>query len=158
MFDSIPCLRNAGFQGFSQLWKMNSKPMDEPGVYLVLRDPDQGRPRFLLPGTGGFYKGEDPNVSMECLEQNWIHGALVLYIGQSGTLRTRINALKRFGAGNDKAAHRGGRLLWQIADSDTYKICWKYCLHGERPRGVESELLQQFQIQNGKLPFANLEP
>lgn len=101
---------------------------DEADVYVVLYEEVE-LPKFLAVGTGGKFKGRDPNVSPEKLQAKWIGGERVAYIGQAGrdasaaALRKRLRQLLAFGEGKP-AAHRGGRYLWQLADSDKLKICW----------------------------------
>ena len=60
---------------------------------------------FLLVGSGGPFKGKNPNVDTAVLRQNWVPGAQVVYIGKAGdpgkaaTLRSRLWQYLRFGAG-----------------------------------------------------------
>ena len=44
-------------------------------------------PEFLSRGTGGFFKGKDPNVSITELETNWVENTCVVYIGKAGKLK-----------------------------------------------------------------------
>jgi len=53
------------------------------GVYVLLRISTHA-PVFLEEGTGGFFKGKDPNVSLEVLRQNWVETSPVVYIGKAG--------------------------------------------------------------------------
>ncbi len=129
-------------------------PGNEGGVYLVLL-PKLGRPPFLVPGSGGFFKGKDPNVPKSELRSNWVDGAKVLYIGKAGgSLQTRVRALVRFGHGHP-VGHRGGRYLWQLRSSDELRVCWM-TTPGKNPRDVERRLIQEFREKYGQRPFANL--
>ena len=131
------------------------------GIYLVIRDR-KDRPKFLLKGTGskirrkdknGEIKYEDPNVDTGDLKKRWVKGALILYVGKSVNLRTRIRQLIRFGDGN-KSPHEGGKYLWQIADAKDFKIFWKEVPDADQ---VESRMLGDFaRAHNGMLPFANI--
>lgn len=60
----------------------------------------------------------------------------------------------RFGSGV-ACAHWGGRFVWQLADCDELLVAWKPLLTDD-PRRVEQQLLRQFVMTYGKLPFANL--
>ena len=103
-------LRAAGHKG----------PPDEMGVYAVLY-PFEERPRFLTAGSGGFFKGKDPNVAVTELGSRWVGDSRILYFGKAGgpgvsaTLRDRIRAFSRFGEGK-VVGHYGGRLIWQIGE------------------------------------------
>lgn len=53
-------------------------------------------PFFLDKGSGGYFKGTDPNVAIKILQEKWVYNTPVLYIGKAGgegkeaTLRSRI--------------------------------------------------------------------
>ena len=108
----------------------------------------------------GYFKGKNPNVSLETLEANWVENSLVLYIGKTGgensdrTLTMRIEELIAFGTGNN-VAHYGGRLIWQLKNSKDLVVCWKPMLKAD-PETVKKELLKEFVAKYGKRPFANL--
>ena len=160
---SISGLRDLGFQGFRRIANLRGEGMDgvatEPGVYLVVRC-SVSPPRFLAVGTGGHFKGQDPNVPISRLTEEWVSGALVLYVGQTGsnskgTLRTRIRELIRFGEGVP-IGHKGGRLVWQLQEAEKLQICWRTLQH-DNPRGIEKELIRTFKtFHEGRRPFANL--
>ncbi|MEI7620414.1 MAG: GIY-YIG nuclease family protein [Candidatus Falkowbacteria bacterium] len=127
------------------------------GIYVVVyKGFDE--PRFLLPeGTGGYFKGKNPNVIKEDLIEKWVNfkssDDKILYIGSGEDIRTRIKAFIKFGSGKS-VAHRGGRYVWQLADSDDLEIYWR-----EVDNSVEEErlMLEEFKKDHdGKLPFANL--
>ena len=82
-------------------------------------------PEFLSRGTGGFFKGKDPNVSITELGTNWVKNTCVVYIGKAGTtLRKRLNQYLKFGNGQN-IGHWGGRYIWQIKNSGNLLLCWK---------------------------------
>lgn len=140
---------------------------DAPGVYFVISTSGFPKNGFLHPGSGGFFKGQDPNASEEELKSKWVENANILYIGKAGgvsvngvisnsTLRKRINSLLRFGKG-DNVGHWGGRYLWQNSGSRDYRIYWyDTTLHSENPVILEKELIRDFTNYFGKPPFANL--
>lgn len=160
---SVPALRRLGFEGFLTVNELrhaqrNAVPA-EPGVYLLLRTL-AAAPEFLVEGTGGRFKNKDPNESLDRLQEEWVEGALIVYVGQSGsrskgTLARRVEQMIRFGQGA-RVAHWGGRLIWQLEDSDRLVVCWK--IIGERgPRDVERALIKAFRnMHDSKRPFANL--
>ena len=71
-FNAVDELIKAGFLGFktiSELWADSSPIPSISGVYLVLW-PDNSPPVFVVKGSGGFFKGKDPNVSLDELRGN----------------------------------------------------------------------------------------
>jgi uncharacterized protein (DUF1778 family) len=165
-FDSIMEIERAGFEGFLTISRLKASNCaevpDEPGVYMVLR-PDLSSPEFLSEGTGGFFKGKNPNVPIDKLEGKWIDSSTVTYIGMSGdqsdeTLRSRWKKRLRFGNGRPVGA-RGGRYIWQLKNVDQLIVCWKTMpdVVPQAVKSAEKELLRQFRSSHeGKLPFANL--
>lgn len=156
MTKEIENYRKDGFTGFVPVSKLRSTASllpDSGGVYIVVRDSDNS-PEFLATGTGGFFKGKNPNVGLEELESNYVAGSKVVYIGKATSLKKRVGQLLRFGAGS-AVGHWGGRYLWQLADSDNLLIAWK-TTSATDPRAEEIKMLEEFVSRHGKLPFANL--
>lgn len=161
-FNNIDDIRDAGFSGFtkmSELFIDSSIIPKTKGVYLVL-NLDSRPPDFLTIGTGEHFKKKDPNVSISELKRNWIDKVIVVYIGKAGkegskaTLHSRLGQYFRFGQGKN-VGHKGGRLIWQLKNSNDLIVCWKV-LPSEDPRAFEAELIQQFVSKFSNRPFANL--
>jgi len=161
-FSSINGIKKAGFVGFKTMQELfidNSLIPTIKGVYLILY-LDEKAPLYLKKGTGGYFKGKDPNISIKELEKNWINKTIVVYIGKAGsdsskaTLKSRLKQYFGFGQGKN-IGHWGGRLIWQLASSSNLIVCWKP-LPNDDPRFVEEQLIQDFKIQFGNRPFANL--
>ena len=164
MFNDVELIRTDGFEGFVAIRDLRSSKLravpDKMGIYLVLRlstDP----PTFLEQSPAGHLAGEDPTVTVEELHANWVDNTIVLYIGKAGgpgleaNLLTRLSDYLSFGDGN-KAPHRGGRLIWQIAGSQDLILCWKRTPK-DVPDDVETDLITEFKAKHaGKRPFANL--
>lgn len=156
-------LKKLGFVGFKTVRELMNSCKDIPqnmGVYVVLRE-NESEPQFVKEGTGGFFKGKDPNVSFSELKTNWIDNEPVVYIGKAGganssaTLQKRLGQYLRFGQGED-IGHWGGRYIWQLSDSQDLVICWKTLTDNE-PREVEHQMIADFKTAHGgKRPFANL--
>lgn len=96
-----------GFKGFVRIGNLLDSLHiipKKPGIYLVL-NPNHSKVHFINPGTGGFFKNKNPNVSIEKLEQEYVPDSLVVYIGKAGgkekksNLRKRIRELLLFGKG-----------------------------------------------------------
>jgi len=161
-FDTLESIKNSGFIGFRKISELKNDNLLIPsvkGVYLVLR-PDEKEIAFVIKGTGGFFKGKNPNVSIDELKNNWIENSQVVYIGKAGgsgseaTLRSRLKQYLNFGQGKN-VGHWGGRYIWQIKNINDFLICWK-TLPNDEPEKVESELITIFFNEYRSLPFANL--
>jgi hypothetical protein len=90
-------------------------------------------PTFVDPGSGGWFKGRDPNVRAEVLEAKWVRGASILYVGKASSLESRLRQLVAFGTGKP-VGHFGGRYLWQLADAMDLEIHWSECQRPIRAR------------------------
>ena len=101
-FNTIDDLKAAGFEGFIPVAQLQTDSTAIPrtaGVYMVVYT-GENMPEFLSRGTGGFFKGKDPNVSITELGTNWVKNTCVVYIGKAGTtLRKRLNQYLKFGNG-----------------------------------------------------------
>lgn len=155
-------LKQEGFIEFRTVKELRNNPYEIPqsmGVYAVLYKAER-LPSFVEKGSGGFFKGKDPNVSVSELEANWVENTDIVYIGKAGgmtskvTLQSRLIQYLKFGMGK-KIGHWGGRYIWQLANTDELVICWKPT--DEEPRKVETEMIAQFKAEHqGQRPFANL--
>lgn len=156
-FDDPTCLREQNFTGFStvrelQETKCHSVP-SEPGVYLVIW-PEATPPSFLPENIGGHFKARNPTVAVEKLTEKWVEFVNVLYIGKAGSLKNRLKQYMDFGLGKP-VGHHGGRYIWQLESSNLLQLCWK-TTPDQDPTFVESQLIQAFNQQHSRLPFANL--
>lgn len=175
--EEVKTLKENGFIGFKTIRELKNSCKSVPlkrGVYIVLR-PNDMQKEFLEKGTGGNYKHKNPNVTIQELESNWVDGTQILNIGKAGgkkfktTLQSRLKQYMRFGRG--KTGHWGGRLIWQLKDSDNLVVCWKITEKDQKsseseeqsdeiekePRNVEKEMIEQFKEQHDdRRPFANL--
>jgi len=127
------------------------------GVYIIVYKR-LNRPRFLVEGTGGWFRKKNPNVSIEKLNDKWINFESnedrILYIGQSSNLRKRMKLFVRFGKGSP-VGKWGGRYIWQIAGVDKLEVYFK---ETDAPREKEKQLIRSFKNSHKeKLPFANLQ-
>lgn len=151
-----------GFEGFltiGELMTDRSPVPKAPGVYQLLRTTG-APPRFIEPGTGGWFKGRDPNVPAHALTGAWVETSPVVYIGKAGgpgikaTLHSRLGQYLSFGSGRN-VGHWGGRYVWQLADALELVVCWRELPEGS-PREVERAMIRDFVEVHGKRPFANL--
>lgn len=145
-----------GFEGFKSVSELRSESAllpKEAGVYVVIRDSTEA-PQFLEKGTGGFFKGKNPNVSITELAANYVADSNIVYIGKASSLRRRVGQLLRFGEGK-AVGHWGGRYLWQLDDSDNLLVAWKVTPNCDSSE-IESQMIREFTLIHGKRPFANL--
>lgn len=152
----IEKLKKQGFVGFKTMRELFIDASLIPkikGVYLIL-NPNFQKAEFLEIGTGGHFKGKNPNVSIEKLRFNWVDNSLVVYVGQSKELNKRLKQYFAFGQGL-KVGHWGGRFIWQLKKSADLIVCWKP-LPDDDPIVVENHLIELFVAKYGKRPFANL--
>lgn len=166
-FKNIKEIKEAGFVGFVKMGELFHDTSCIPpikGVYFILKT-DKKPPEFLSIGTGGYFNGENPNVSIAKLKSNWVEGIIVIYIGKGGgfnkkkgvesyaTLKSRLKTFISFGNGN-KAAHRGGKYIWQLKNSAELLVCWLPTPEKE-PTDIETYFITEFKKQYNQRPFAN---
>lgn len=153
-FDNIDTIKNYGFTGFKTIEKLRTDKSfipKEKGVYMILNLEEEIN--FLETGSGGFFKGKNPNVEIETLKENWVEKTDVVYIGKATELQKRLNQYFKFGNGKN-VGHYGGRYIWQLEKPENLLVCWK--ITNEDPDKVESELIEKFKEIYSKRPFANL--
>jgi len=154
-FNNIEVLKKAGFIGFkkmSDLFVDSSMLPDGSGVYLILNS-DNKSAEFLAVGSGGHFKGKNPNLSITELKSNWVDNTKVVYIGKATSLKSRLRQYFGFGQGRN-IGHYGGRIIWQLKYSRDLLVCWKAITTD--PREFEADLIRQFVAIYGHRPFANL--
>ena len=131
---------------------------NEKGVYFVLKNGIDKT--FLKESVGGHFKGKNPTAKHDVLENKWIEESDILYIGQAGggnssaTLKKRLKQYMRFGQG-EPVGHWGGRFIWQLKDNRDLLICWRPTPN-EDPREIEKAMIESFESEFGKKPFANI--
>ena len=155
MFNDIDEIKRTGFSGFYRIRELINDSSLIPisgGVYLVLNNYNNAVD-FLEIGTGGYFKGKNPNVPLAVLRREWVDNTKVIYVGKATSLKSRIKQYLGFGQGKN-IGHYGGRYIWQIKHSTDLIVCWKTI--ASNPEQFESELLRQFLSIYGCLPFANL--
>ncbi|MEW9871238.1 hypothetical protein [Arthrobacter sp. HS15c] len=154
-------LRAEGFAGFRTVGSLEIMRIPQgTGVFAVLR-PDGFEPRFLKKSAAGVFKKKDPSLPETALAAEWVGDADVLYLGKAGPgskgnrgLRRQIQEFLDFGKGKPPG-HWDGRLVWQLAASESLVIAWKEVPAGE-VNGTEARLHADFIAEFGRLPFANL--
>lgn len=155
-------LQKYGFEGFKTIRELMSSCREIPklmGVYVVLWEKDN-RPTIMYKRPFDCQEDKYPSYSKAELEEEWVEGTNIVYIGKAGgfgqktELHKRLSTYIRFGKGK-KAAHGGGRSIWQLADAQELIVCW-HVLTDDEPCCIESKMIADFcKKHNGKRPFAN---
>lgn len=128
-----------------------------PGIYLIERDSD-GVPSFRITSTGGWFNGLDPDCPLDVIHAKWVPGAHIVYVGKTAGesgLRTRLRQLIGFGCGKP-VAHRVGRLLWHLQDSEELLVRWRACTPDEAKRAETAAIADFKRSHRGMRPFANM--
>jgi len=157
-FNCSVSLHDAGFvecQDITSLMRSTGceSVSNQPGVYMVVKSwPGKS----FLESTAGTNLGKrDEKVTREYLDLQWVENTSVLYIGKAVNLRRRIKQYMDFGSRRGEN-HAGGRLIWWLRDYHRLLIFHKVLPLDTSPRKEEKKLLEKFEQQYGKLPFANL--
>jgi hypothetical protein len=150
-----------GFSGFVPIGELMDKHCEQvppsPGIYIV-SVPKGFAPKFLPNSPVLTYK-RNLSAPARRIEENWVEGTTVIYIGETGsdrseaTLQSRLKKYMRFGAG--KPQHRGGRYIWQLEGVRACPLAWRPLPEAD-PREAEKFLIKRFAEQYGRYPFANL--
>ncbi|NNG02671.1 MAG: hypothetical protein HKM95_01040 [Inquilinus sp.] len=151
-------LRAAGFEGFVSVGSLREAGLapvpERRGVYLLLAEASAEPPRFLpVSPAGGGLAATQPAGE---LEERWVPGAIVLYVGRAdgkATLRSRVGQFLDFGRGK-RTGHRDGRAVWQIPRSAGFVLCWQ-TVSGKSAWGRRRSILEAFREGFGRLPFGN---
>lgn len=143
-------LELVGFQGFVPFLGVSRSVIPiETGVYAVLR-PVELEPTFLPANLGKTLK---PYAFWD-LQQRWLSGVEVIYIGKAGGkggLRGRLGPFSRMAKN-----HSGGRSIWQLDNPEVLIVAWMPTSHEFSAEEVEDRLLTAFYVWHGRLPFANI--
>ncbi len=154
----ITKLKEEGCSGFVSVKALTENLEIVPrcsGVYYILRTSTNA-PSFLKVGSGGHFKAKNPNVEISKLENNWVEGTQILYIGKATSLHDRLKQYMEFGQGKP-VGHWGGRFIWQLEDAKDLMVCWHTYPTEEDAGNTESSLIKKFKMEhNGMRPFANL--
>ncbi len=160
-------LERLGFVGFVGVKELRGQrpcaadlPADAAGVYLAYRESDRAV-SFLRTSPAGRWRG-DLSLSLADLRARWIADSRVVYIGKAdrptpastNSLRTRVSAYLRFGAGSN-ARHAGGYPTWQLRDSADLLIAWRVVKRPGDALRLERDLLDAHVARFGALPFGN---
>ena len=138
-------LVDAGFTGFVRFEELvASTAPNVAGIYVVLRETGQ-EPEFMAETTSKAY----PPFTVDDLSSRWVDDAMVIYIGKSEKIRTRLLQYAR-----RDASHGGGRAIWQLADQRSLTVAWMPT-PSESAEAAEIRYRAAFAREHGRWPFAN---
>ena len=158
---SIADLKGYGFIGFVpfRTWTkrlvLDVDGRDSEGVYVIARESVE-LPAFI---EERHHKPRPIVRTAQEAAARWVDGEQVLYFGKA-PLRKRPKGLANrlaeyhahgFGSG---AQHYGGKLIWQLANTDELIVGWKGLGAGESA-AIESGLIKGFALLHGVQPYAN---
>lgn len=146
-------LLSAGLPDFDGLSKC--------GVYLVTA-PEGYKPEFISVEMAHKVGNVINPYNVSRLAEKWVDNVDVIYIGLAGysrprSLRKRLSDLLRHGNGqtSESGPHKGGEILWQLRGYESFTVWAMPTGNPPGPRDTEKELIQLFEAQSGRLPFAN---
>lgn len=171
--DLPPCvstideLRTAGFIELGLLSDLlsskvpDSDSLSKCGVYAI-STPRNYKPKFRSSEETGRLGNVVNPWDVSRLRQKWVGGVDVIYIGLAGksqprSLRKRLIDLLRHGNGQTTSSgpHKGGEILWQLIDYESFTLWAIPTTDPPTPRNTEKHLILEFERRMGQLPFAN---
>lgn len=131
------------------------------GVYAI-SVPQDYNVAFIAPSEAQDFGNVISPWTVERLREKWVADVDIVYFGIAGaqsqrSLRQRVRDLLRHGSGKttDRGPHKGGEILWQLADYGRFGVWIRPTEGPPVPRQIETQFLKQFYASTGKLPFAN---
>lgn len=130
------------------------------GVYWVLM-PETFCMKYMEKTDGPIFNKKGKRMAYDIRELiKWgehysksDRGGGILYIGKACNLHDRIKQYYEFGYNDEKYfVHEGGRAIWQLEDNKKLMVMFEECEDEEK---FETELIDQYIIKYGNLPFAN---
>lgn len=145
------------FYSIEELYNMKFSCIPEKkGIYIVIKSKEM-KIEFSMDTTAiKEYKNKSMIYNIDLLNDKFEQSDKeILYIGKVGgkrnNLKQRISQYVRYGYG-EVNNHRGGRAIWQIADSKSLLLGFIEC---DNPEKIEKELLEEYESKHKVLPIAN---
>lgn len=143
-------------RGFPAMPELNSS-----GLYSIVCSEDFN-PAFYTPEYIKKKKNVISPWPEEKLKNKWISRSEILYYGIAGahsprSLKKRLNDLLNHCCGKttDRGPHKGGEIIWQLQGYENFEIWILPVPFEQSPRLLENDLLKNFYLKKGCLPFAN---
>jgi hypothetical protein len=139
----------------------DNKKLDNCGIYAI-SIPLEYLPYYYSPEEI-INRGNIINPwTIEKLKSKWVANGEIVYYGLAGkksfrSLNERLDDLLRHGNGkiSSSGPHKGGEILWQLKNYETFSIWILPTNRPPAPRIYEEFILRLFHKEKHKLPFAN---
>lgn len=164
---SIDFLKRSGFEELGSFQTLINKglpqniKLNSPGLYAVTL-PDNYIYKLLEEQTISTNNNVIKPWTTEKLNNKWIPDVEVIYYGLAGSnsprsLKSRLQDFLEHASGKttDRGPHRGGEIIFQLKNWETFSIWILPTGNPPEPRNLERELLERFHELKGKLPFGN---
>lgn len=148
----------------SQLLKKglpNNEKLNHCGIYAI-SIPNDYLPEYYSPEEMKIRGNVIMPWTIEKLKNKWVSGSDLVYYGLAGretfrSLNDRLDDLLRHGNGkiNNSGPHKGGEILWQLKNYESFDIWIFPTNEPPEPRNYEELILRTFHKEMNKLPFAN---
>ena len=155
-FVKLGSIRELIYNGFTDIPQANSC-----GIYAITKPPFYN-PEFLSQEKIKKNRNVIGPWDSKRLSKKWVDNADILYYGLAGAtsprwLNSRLTDLINHCKGliSNRGPHRGGEIIWQLKDYETFEIWVLPTGNPPEPRNLEERLLKRFYEITGKLPFAN---
>lgn len=156
----FPYLLDCGFYFVGSLREIRANPdlpkdLKRQGIYAVVSKKSY-TPRYIDSNTiqrSNNVRGEI--LPQEQLQNRWVSGTRVLYIGQSGKSigeKLRKLVMHMQGYTTTRGPHIDGETLFHLKDHQYFMV---YVLPIQRPKEVQSFLIREFKEEFESVPFAN---
>ena len=131
------------------------------GIYAITKSDDY-QPIYYSVAEAKINGNVINPWSIERLSEKWVETSDILYYGLAGanmsrSLKSRLTDLINHSKGivSDRGPHKGGEIIWQLKEYENFEVCILQTGKPPEPRIIEANLLKQFYLITGKLPFAN---
>ena len=137
----------------------NNEKLNRCGIYAIAI-PNDYSPEYYSPeeikNRGNVIKP----WTIEKLKNKWVPNSALVYYGLAGkktfrSLNDRLDDLLRHGNGkiSSSGPHKGGEILWQLKNYETFEIWILPTGNPPEPRNYEELILRTFHKEMNKLPF-----
>ena len=163
----IDFLLKNGFEKVGTLSKLlndglpSNEKLNSCGIYAISIPLDY-IPEYYSPDEVKIRGNVIKPWTIEKLRNKWVENSDLVYYGLAGkksfrSLNERLGDLLRHGIGriSTSGPHKGGEILWQLKNYETFELWILPTGEPPEPRNYEELVLRTFYNVKQKLPFAN---